>query len=222
LLTYDGPWGTPGRAEQGATDRLTYNAVVRTAIAANSMIVGMSRYTLAELAGVSPSTAYRSLNRHVTEARLARLAPESEELALRYEVLAVLQSDTKHSSSSLVTALSGIEMQQPPPDLFRAAGGLSKAALRVYEALDPTRPQTAAELARKLDRNPSSVGRILPKLFSAGLAQDLEDGWVRTDANLEDVAEDYGVNGAADRMRRYNAQQREAYRAFLKRKKEQA
>jgi hypothetical protein len=205
----------------GPVDRLTYNAVVRTAIAANSLIVGMSRYTLAELAGISPSTAHRSLNRHVAAARFAKLAPESEELALRYHVLDVLQSDTRHTSDSLLTAVSGIEMQQPPPDLFRAAGGLSKAALRVYEVLDPTRPQTAAELARKLDRNRSSVSRILPKLYSAGLAQDLEEGWVRTDANLEQVAEDYGVKGAAERMRCYNAQQRQAYRAFLGRKKEQ-
>jgi len=203
----------PGRS--GTTDRLTYTAVVNTAIAANELTVGMSRYTLSEFVGIAPATAYRSLERHVRQGRLLRHPPASIELASRYEV--VLRNETRRNPSQ-GTVVSSLVMQQPVHDAFRTRQGLSKTALLVIEALDFEHPQTAAELARKIGKHRSTIGRILSgQLFSAGLALETSNGWLRTDASLDELAVDLGTSGAAERTRKRNAEQRELYRLGLER-----
>ena len=104
------------------------------------------------------------------------------------------------------------------PDLFKSRDGLSKAALRVYEALDLTQAQKAAELARKLKRNRSSVGRQLKQLANFGLAAKVDNKWLKLDADLEKLAEEQGTAEAVERTRAYNESLREGYRAYLKRK----
>lgn len=222
------PW--PGRS--GTTDQLSYIAVVRTAIAANNRTVGMSRYTLSELVGISPSTAYRSLERHVSQGRLLRHAPASEELATRYEVVLhnetrdslrapqdLLQNETRHVlTDSPLLAESGLIAQQPLPDLFRTRLGLSKLAFLLYHALEDGRPLKAAELARRVGKNRSTVGRALrEQLFSAGLALETPNGWLRQPADFKKLAIDLGTAGATERTRKRNAEQRENYRSALER-----
>jgi hypothetical protein len=159
----------------GPTDKLTYEAVVRTAVAANELTVGMSRYTLAELTGLSSSTAYRSTKRHVARGRFTSKPSEQEELGTRYTVVqTVVQSDTRHGHlPSFLTAVSSLTMHQSPPDLFRSRAGLSKAALRLYDALDPTQGQRVADLAAKLNRHRTSIE---PRSTGQGLTL----GWPRT------------------------------------------
>jgi hypothetical protein len=183
-------------------------------------MVEVSRYTLAELSGVSPSTARASLKRHVAKGRFASFPRKDEARATPYRIsLGVLQSDTKPREHTLLTALFRLNLQQPPPDLFCGRAGLSKAALRYYEALDPERPQKAADLARKLKRNRSSVGRQLKQLEAFGLAVESAEGWLKADADLEKLAEERGIAGITERKRAYHESLRPGHRAYLEHKR---
>jgi hypothetical protein len=203
----------------GATDKLTYEAVIKTAIAANSLVVEVSRYTLAEQTGISDSTAKASLKRHTAKGRLARFPREDEARATPYRInLDVLQVDTKHREQSFLSVVFRATLQQPPPDLFCGKVGLSKQALRAYEALDPEEAQTAADLGRKLHRHRSSVGRLLTKLADYGLAVDTGDGWLKLNVDLEKLAEDHGMAGITQRKRAYHESLRPGHREYLKHK----
>ena len=120
LLLWSQGYAWPERT--GATDKLTYEAVVKTAIAANSLMVEVSRYTLAEQAGVSPSTARASLKRHVAKGRLVTFPREDEARATPYRIKAgVLQSDTKHREHSSLSAVFRLNLHSLP--LISSAGG---------------------------------------------------------------------------------------------------
>jgi ribosomal protein S25 len=203
----------------GAPDKLTYEAVLRTAIAANALMVEVSRYTLAEQTGVSDSTARASLKRHVAKGRLVKFPREDEARATPYRInLSVLQVDPKPREHSSLLAMLRVTMQQSPPDLFCGRAGLSKAVYRYYEAVDRMQPQSTAELARKLGRNRSSAGRALRQLEAFGLVEKAEDGWLKTEADLEKLAEEHGTAGTTERKRAYHESLRPGHRAYLEHK----
>ena len=218
-----------GQKWRNATDFYAYRAFLDVAYRANKRRdIGMSQYQLSEAIGGSNRANWEAIKRlerrglikcETLQSDVAR----NEAEAYRYAL--ALPDEVLQSSVSLDTTSPRISQDSRNnatlvPDLFKGREGLSKAALRVYEALDTAQAQTAAELGRKLDRNRSSVGRTLTQLEAFGLVEKAEDGWLRLDVDLEKLAEEHGTAEAAERKRAYNERQREGYREYLKHKAE--
>jgi predicted transcriptional regulator len=157
--------GWKGRG--GATDFHAFLAFLGVAYRANKLFVGMSQYQLAELIGVNPSTAWRSIRRLERKGLLKREdahrrtthLPAENSLAGSYLLIG---PENAHRRITLVTTYSSsfLVVSNAPmrvPDAFRTKGGLSKAALRLYEALDLTQAQTPSELADRLSRDVRTV-----------------------------------------------------------------
>jgi hypothetical protein len=216
-----------GQKWRNATDFYAYRAFLDVAYRANKLHdIGMSQYQLSEAIGGSNRANWEAIKRlerrGLIKCETLQSDVRDESLAYRYAL--AVPDDVLQSNVSLVTTIPP-ECQDSRnnatlvPDLFKGREGLSKAALRVYEALDPEQAQTAAELGRKLDRNRSSVGRTLKQLEAFGLVEKAEDGWLKADADLDKLAEEHGAAEAAKRKRAYNERQREGYRIYLEHKR---
>jgi predicted transcriptional regulator len=214
----------------GATDHQAYLAFLGAAYGANTLLVDMSQYRLAETIGVSHTTAWRAMRRLEQRGLLRPEDRASVHKGVTYS------SDAKIVSSSyLLTNQEGVHRRvtytptpllkgrmshsyAQVPEAFMGRSGLSKAALHTYRLLDPTKGQSEKELAEKLGRNRSSVNRTLRQLAKLDLAHKGPEGWILGSASLEEVAEILTTTGAAGRMRAYHESLREGYRAYLKHK----
>jgi DNA-binding MarR family transcriptional regulator len=216
--------GWPGRG--GATDFYAYRAFLNAAYRANKLIVGMSQYQLALAIGKNSSTAWRVIRRLERRGLIEaqgdghrRTTPRSGEKLLAGSYL-LTEAPNRHRritlpySPSFVMAVSNADM----PAAFRTKDGLSTARRRLYEALDVTQARTAAEIAGSLKRDPSTIRKALKDLEGSDLARRTPDGWVKGNADLQEVAKDLRTTGAEKRQRDYYDRLREGYRAFLQRK----
>jgi DNA-binding MarR family transcriptional regulator len=214
-----------GQKWRNARDLFAYRAFLDVAYRANKLQdIGMSQYQLSEMIGGSNRANWESIKRLERRGLLKREPlPDDHEpdWSLAYRYALVVSGDVLQSNVSLDDTTSprkGIDSRHNAtlvPDLFKGREGLTKPALRIYEALDPEQAQSAADLGRKLDRHRSSVGKSLKQLEAFGLAEKAEDGWLKGDADLDQLAEEHGATKAAERIRAYNERRREGFKAYL-------
>jgi predicted transcriptional regulator len=210
------PWSGQG----GAYNRLGYLAFLGVAWRVNRLTdLGVSVREFGEWIGTKSIATANRVQWRILDLGLVRRREEELEgvrtTSYRYDLQ--LQSRYSLSTTSLPYLNEIVPSLPLVPEAFWTKGGLSKASLRLYEALDPVRWQTRAELAERLHRNPSSVSRLLRNLFSAGLAEPSAEGWRRADADLDLLAQDYGTTGIREEVHRFNQQQRAAFTAWIER-----
>jgi DNA-binding MarR family transcriptional regulator len=217
--------GWPGRG--GATDFYAYLAFLNAAYRANKLIVGMSQYQLALAIGKNSSTAWRVMRRLERRGLIEaqgdghrRTTPRSGEkpLAVSYLLMEALNRHRRITHGTSLPSSFEAKSNADMPDAFRGRGGFSTSRRRSYDALDYERAQTAEELAGKLKRDPSTIRKILKGLEKSHLARRTPDGWVKGDADLEEVARDLRTAGAGKRQRAYYESLRKGYLAFLQHK----
>jgi len=107
--------------------------------------------------------------------------------------------------------VGGVRSVTPPPtdvsvdnDAFRWGRELLGGSVRILQALSVSTPQSGKALARRLEREPSSIRYHLKKLRSLGLLVEVADGVCldpQWEESLPGIAERAGVLGRADRDR---------------------
>ncbi len=104
-------------------------------------------------------------------------------------------------------------------DVFRFLGvGLN--AMFVRELLDQKRGTSVAELTDDLHLPRETIRRSLLKLEEAGLVEQRSDLlWYLLEKDLDLVAEELGISGAADRQRIRHAKERASFRQSQRLKK---
>lgn len=106
-------------------------------------------------------------------------------------------------------------------DAFRHRA-LGKSKLRVWEALNHEKACTTRELADMLGYTSTSTPRKhLTALANVGLAQETANGWIRTDANLDAIAQDLGTSGKGEAQRREHQEQRQRNRTKMAQRSEE-
>jgi hypothetical protein len=209
------PW--PGRS--GTTDRLVYATILDIAFIANTTDgLHLSLRRLRQPTGIAVETARRSRLRLVERKLLTPIEKGKPEWLASSFNLTLQHERRNETHTELLPSPIGsyVSRYATLPDAFRTKRGLPKAAWVLLNRLGDT-PQKRADLARELKRHPSTISRNLRQLESAGLALQTTQGWIYVDADLERLAHDLGTAGAAERMRREDAIQREAYHAYLER-----
>jgi len=222
----------PGRS--GTTDKLAYMSVLGIAWRVNRTDdVGVSVRELGELIGVAFETARRALRR-LFERDLLRRAEDEQpkgrssrfnvvlhnDVSLADDDAVLLRNEVSLTATTTILSLrpkTDLVTQQSVPDAFRTQKGLGKTAYLVLGQLEDAHPQTASELATRVGKHRSTVSRSLRQLESAGLALETPNGWRKEPADLQQLAEDLGTAGAAERLRQHNAEQRVGYRRYLER-----
>jgi DNA-binding MarR family transcriptional regulator len=81
-------------------------------------------------------------------------------------------------------------------------GGLGLSKYRTWSALDTVESTTAGELAEHHGTTAGTIRRHLAALVEHGLAERLEGEYRRTDRDPQDLADELGVAGMAERQRR--------------------
>jgi hypothetical protein len=93
------------------------------------------------------------------------------------------------------------------PDAFRTAQGLPKTALLLLDYLDE--PRTTRELMALSGKVRSTILRNLKPLEEYRLVVNKDGRWSKTDRSLDEVARELRTEGATERQRAYNREQRE-------------
>lgn len=165
---------------------------------------------IAELARVKSETAHRALVCLVENGYLRRCGYSKVRAALFTFGKQVLQ---KGDSTTHWTVHSVPFSQQTGGEAFMR-GALGKTAERVWHII-LVKPLTAAELARRLDVNRSTVGHALEKLNQFGLAEkDSQRRWFGNAAGEEyfvEVAAKCGTLGSLARRKEQHAKERSIY-----------
>jgi hypothetical protein len=198
------PW--PGRA--GTYNRLGYRAVLLIAYRVNRTTdLDISVREFGEAIGTrSLATASAVLRRLVEAVLLTRRPGETfddpyvYDLVLRKWNTLPLPPIEKHSLFHLCNT-------PLVPDAFRTAQGLPKTALLLLDYLDE--PRTTRELMALSGKVRSTILRNLKPLEEYRLVVNKDGRWSKTDRSLDEVARELRTEGATERQRAYNREQRE-------------
>jgi hypothetical protein len=195
----------PGKA--GGSARLVLQALLDIAALAGSLAFTASRRQIAEAAGLSRSASDSAISRLVDGRWLRCQRRGRGHLPSSWKVLEH-RCGTCCTSGPLETYPfggregNGAFAQRLGHDVWRWRG-LGKSAWRILGALDTAHGTTAANLAKRLKIDRSTVGRNLVKMADHNLARRDPDGrWRREkEFDLERVAQELGVAGVGDRQR---------------------
>jgi predicted transcriptional regulator len=215
------PW--PGNG--GAYNRLGYLAFLGIAFRVNRLFdLGVSVREFGELIGTKSKATANAVIWRILKLGLVRKREDTEPIegirTVPYRYDLQLQggrfrdTHTNYSHPYLYENVPSPSLLVP--DAFWTKDGLSKASLRMYEALDSERYQKRGELAKKLKRTPRSASRLLENLFSAGLAESSKEGWRRTNFDPEELAKEYGTSGIRVKLHAYNGEQRARFIEWTK------
>jgi DNA-binding MarR family transcriptional regulator len=223
----------PWQGKGGATDLAVAEAAARIAFACGGPDFTAGRMTLAVAAGVSESTAGRSLTRLTGRRWLRLIEAPTPNSAGRYRLTMPLGADRRVPDSEVpelgcgpvdpTTGLPAVAVHgAPEADLGADAArwaALGKSTMRVLRAL-ASGPATVRELADRLLLTPNAVRIQLHKLARLDAAVREEGSWRRGPATLEEIEERFGVSGRRERqaaahaeVRRARAEIRERWRA---------
>lgn len=201
----------------GATDRAVWLFVLSVAGKAGKLgPLALAVRTVAEGAGVEHRTAGRSLARLVDRGLLRRIAVGRGRHASLFQVQGISCPTGQKADATAPQWRSQIGRNCPTPshtgshvgpvwgtcvpsDAWRWRG-LGQAKARTW-ALLSAEPLTTAELADALGVTPRTARRHLAALAEHDLAEHDDEGWIRGPASPDDVAEQIGTAGMAERQR---------------------
>jgi hypothetical protein len=220
LKVFAWAWLSPWKGTGGTNDRLGHLAVLSVAFRANKGRISLSVRQFGELIGTKRvDTAFRVLGRLVEQGKIRRVGADA--LGAVYDV--VLDVPERGSHRNTLESLPSTSLDSlcvpltPPslvPDAFLGNKGLPKTAYLLYQYLDSKEPLTQAELVRRTGKDKKTVKGHLERLSNEGLAVKTPKGWIKASDDVQAVAERRGTLGAADAIRQYNQQQRQAYLAW--------
>ena len=201
-----------GRARK--TDRVVLIAHLNLASRLGSLSYGFSAREIADAAGVSAATAWRSSARLVKDGWINRPRRDQRhdgeaakwKLIGRPSVLTETIPTHRGCEEGCFTKDTDLAA-----DAFRSLGGLGKAKQVIWESL--SQPQTAKELKGRFQyRQSKSVYIHLKVLRRWGLVDCNAGIWRQLRPDLDGVADLLGVRGAGQRQREQHAREREDFR----------
>ncbi|MFC1921800.1 helix-turn-helix domain-containing protein, partial [Chloroflexota bacterium] len=196
------PW--PGRT--GATDQAVMIAHLSIALRRGQLIYGASVREIAELAGITRTSASIATNRLIDDGHLRLVQPTVGSQANIYDLTVDMHN---------LTILIGTDCQvMHSHDAFRWSG-LGKAAALVIQALSQEDSLTVAQLAEMTGKHRSTVRRALKKMASIHdpitgeeypMVEEInQEGaanrWRALDVDLDHVAKILGTKGIGDKQK---------------------
>ena len=182
----------PGLA--GATDRAMYLAHLSIVEKCGAQPHAASCRRLAELTGVSWSTASKS-NGRLQDAGLLELAQGATALLSNtFRLVEIPECASPHTSSP--TPVMKCELVHASHDVFRHSG-LGKTGAEMWAVLLDNGKVTEKQLREATGRHRTTVKRKLGIMFRLGMAEPLGDGlWqALPGVDLDEVAEQLGTAG---------------------------
>ncbi|MFR9803192.1 hypothetical protein ACL02T_12940 [Pseudonocardia sp. RS010] len=215
----------PGRGH--ATDRTVSLAVVEYCHELGAYTPLLTTRFVSTLAGVSHSTANRSLGR-LTDLGLLADHGVGDTGGTVYRLnVGWTNGHTETSNATRGERLTCPTLSIEPKHPAFLNGALGSIAGRLYFELDPDTPVTATEAAKVLGLNRKTVERNLTRLVDHGLFRKCEGRpakYVQNDLlpeDLDEIAKAYGTFDWHDRQSEKYARQRECF-AEIKRQKQGA
>lgn len=209
----ESPWS--GRT--GMYDRAVFIAHTTVAYRAGSFIYVASVRDLADIAGVSRTTANKATNRLINEGRIFLIRSAVADLANTYRLNFERNLTLPHKlKKRKCQRLLG-------HDAFRWSG-LGMSALEVYQTLQDS-PLSTKEIEQRTGRHISTVRRVLNRMSSLvdirtgeklELVKKETDGkWSTSEIDLDHVALILGTAGMAEAQRRKHSKERRNHRISL-------
>lgn len=213
----------------GLSDRAVLAAHATITEKAVALIHYADQRTVADLAGINPSTVRNAHARLCTAGWLQRLVRHTRTKATVWRL--TTPRGVEHTAAQPPLHRRGcktIGRQDVPGGgsevWSRARGALGKAAELVWLALDADEAVSVSALGRRVDRKRPAVRRQLARLAEFGLAEKSALGWRRGPVLPADARHILGaevgdrwisVFEAAERQRRAHAERRLERHAFL-------
>lgn len=200
------------------TDSAIYRSALEIANNAGTLTPALPVRRVAEMAGVTKTTAGVSIQRMRKQGffnlfRDTRTAQSNIYEIQVFENLpeSVSKPDSSSHSLALQCQLSGNDTEAMTHDAFRNRG-LGKNGAFVYEFLRQHEIATAEQIVKGSGMARMTVFRKLSKMKQSGLADSKDGFWVlKPDHNLNRVAAQLGVKDAGERQKREHEAQREAF-----------
>jgi predicted transcriptional regulator len=203
------PW--PGRS--GSTDRAVHEAILVMAETAGKIHPALSVRDVADRAAVSRSTASNAMHRLAHRGWLGKEHREGVGTD-RAHTWMLLRPNLDTQSTHPRTLCDTSVQDALAHDVWRWGRGLGRSAWLVWGHLSPV-PTQPRELSQALGRSSSAVRRQLRKLADVGLAVQVAEGWVRGEADLDEVSRALGADGIGRRQAQAHALQRDAHAKWL-------
>lgn len=196
-------------------DRMVLEAIHRIALKHNTVTPALAERTLAEETGMSPATCRRAL-KSLTQAGWLRLHRSSDgtrahrfrlctpNCAQMTQYLPQVEG-LRPSASSVHTSALDVGTT----DVGRCLG---RSASVLLAALDPVEGQQVKDLVHTSGLSRRTVHKWMLVLLKEGLAyRDAPASYRRVETDLEAVAEDMGVTGKNEAVRRQHVLEREMW-----------
>jgi len=214
----------------GVTDRAVLAVLLDVATAACTLTPSASTRQISEAANISPTTAWKSLQRLVGRGWIRQDSAASGTLAAGWRLLR--PETLPEPPAAVAQVLEALPPRRPLTatgartsvrghDAFAHTvhGGLGRVAARLYDLLDPSGEHlTAEQLSALSGLHPRTVAKHLHALVQGGLIDVDAAGYQRAaDAAgewLDSLAEELGCAGVTTRRRQRHLAQREAFVAY--------